>query len=308
MSPAPTSATPPLPRTGGVNLSLAELRAWKSGLPPEITGDRGQFLFTLSGYIIAAFTSVDWVKENMLANSLGATGDRGFLQVDHSSDIARETKRLRMLELAEILFNLQGVNGFDECVERMKTGNTDQIEATVAELEFAKLLRMHNIDFKFVVPDRAAGGRNYDFELALDTHPVVCADAKCKLESTEIDPVSVRNTLSEGRRQLPRDQPGILYVKVPQHWFERPEMAEELRRIAYGFLGATERVVMVCYYLSHLSFDSVRQETTHRHAYDEIVNRRSRFSSRDWRLFSTFTPPSDWVDGLPPTWVWLKSL
>jgi hypothetical protein len=308
MSRAPTSVAPSVPRMGAINLSLAELHAWKNGLPPEIRGDRGQFLFTLSGYIIAAFTSLDWVKENMLANSFGTTSEQGFLQVDPSGDIARETKYLRMLELAEILLNLQGVEGFDDCVERMKTGDANQIEATVAELEFAKLLRMHDIDFKFVVPDRIAGGRNYDFELTLATNPVVCADVKCKLESTDIDPLSVRNTLSAGRRQLPRDQPGILYVKVPQHWFERPEMAEELRRIAQGFLRSTARVVMVCYYLSHLRFDTVRQETTHQHAFDEIVNPSSRFPHRDWRLFSNFTPPADWVDGLPPTWVWLKSL
>jgi len=300
------AAAPP-PRLIVPNVSVAELRTWMRTLPAEILNDYGRRFFTISTYIIAAFTSRDWVEKHMIANTLGGSGRTGFFQMEFSNDIARETKSLRMFELAEILLNLQMVEGFDECIERLKTGNADQVEATLAELEFAKLLYMHGLDFKFVVPDKAAGGRNYDFEIRLRSHPVVCADAKCKLESTEIDAESVKNTLVKGRSQLPKDKPGIIYVKVPQHWFDDPRMADALQRIAMDFMRSTKRIVLVCYYISHLSFEPENQRTVHRHAYQENQNPKNRFPYRNWQLFKNYTVPPDWVNGMPPTWIPLKS-
>lgn len=297
---------PTSPRLILPNVTVAELLTWKKTLPPEILNDYGRFFFTLSEYIIAAVTSREWVEKHMITNTLDGPGHKGYFQMEFGDDVSRERKSLRMFELAEIIFNLQMVEGFSECIERLKTGDEDQIEATLAELEFAKLLYMHGLDFKFVVPEKASGGRNYDFEIRLKSHPIVCADAKCKLEATAVDAESVKNTLSKGRNQLPKDRPGIVYVKVPQHWFDDPSMAEELRRVARDFLRSTERVVLVCFYLSHLTFDSGRQQTIHRHAFDEVPNLKTRFAYRDWRLFKNFTPPADWVGGLPPAWISLK--
>lgn len=290
------------------NVSVVELLTWKRTLPPEILKDYGRFFFTLSGYITAAFTSREWVETHMISNTLRGPGHKGYFQMEFDDDLSREKKSLRMFELAEVLLNLQLVEGFYECVERLKTGDEDQIEATLAELEFAKLLYLHNLDFKFVVPDKAAGGRNYDFEFRLNSHPVVCADAKCKLESTKVGAESVKTTLAKGRSQLPKDKPGIVYVKVPQHWFDDKTMADELRRIARDFLRSTERIVQVCFYISHVTMSPERQQMLHQHAFDEIQNPNagSRFAPRDWRLFKNFTPPDDWVMGFPPTWIALK--
>jgi hypothetical protein len=284
-------------------VTLRELRAHLARLPPEIAQDYGRRHFVLAGYIINAFTGPEWVEYHMLANTLGASGATGYFQLDYTNDIARETKSLRMFELAETMFNLQMVEGFHECIDRLKTGDAGQIEATLAELEFAKLLHWHNLRFRFVVPENRSAGDNYDFEIRLDTHPIVCADAKCKLESTNIDATSVRNTLQEGRRKLPRDKPGILYVKIPQHWYDNPAISGELKQVAQNFLRNTERVVLVCYYIFHLSFDAQSQQTLHRHAFQENANASTRFQDRDWHLFKNFVPPDDWVNGQPPGWV-----
>lgn len=299
------SNTLPLVRPGLIlpNVTVAELRQHLARLPAEISQDYGRRSFTLATYIINAFTGPQWVEQNMIANTLGAAARTGFFQMEFGDDIVRETKSLRMFELAETLFNLQMVEGFYECVERLKTGGPDQIEATMAELEFAKLLYWHNIDFRFVTPEKSASGKNYDFEIRLKSHPIVCADAKCKLESTDIDADSVRNTLRKGRDQLPKDKPGIIYVKVPQHWFEQPTMAAELETLAKNFLRLTERVVLVCYYISHLSFEPENKRTLHQHAFQEHPNPKTRFLFRDWRLFKNYTVPPEWVDGRPPTWI-----
>ena len=300
------SAAAPLLGLIKPNVTVAELRLHMARLPPEILADYGRRHFVLFTYVIAAFLGRDWVEKHMIAQTLGKAGATGYFQMEFGDDLSRETKSMRMYDLAEILMNLQLVEGFSECIERMKTGDADQVEATFAELQFAKLLYVHDIDFRLVVPEKTKGGKNYDFEFRLPSHPIVCADAKCKLETTDIDAESVRSSLDKARAQLPNDQPGIIYVKVPQHWFDRPEMSEALRKIATDFMRGTGRVVMVCYYISHLTMEPLNKRTMHRHAFQENQNSKTRFPYRDWRLFKNYTVPPEW-DGMPPKWIRLMN-
>jgi hypothetical protein len=60
------------------------------------------------------------------------------------------------MDLAEMLFNLQDVRGFDACIQRMRTG---QIEATYAELEIAKSLCAHQVKFTFGSGRPSGSGR-----------------------------------------------------------------------------------------------------------------------------------------------------
>ena len=84
--------------------------------------------------------------------------------LDFSSDFERERKTARMLDFAEMLFNLQHVDGFDDRINQMRTG---QIEATFAEFDFARFLYLHDVAFKFVKPSGAKGeGYDCDIEYA----------------------------------------------------------------------------------------------------------------------------------------------
>ena len=130
---------------------------------------------------------------------------------------------------------------------------------------------------------------------------MVCADAKCKIEANNIDPASVRNTLDSARDQFPKDKPGVIFVKVPQHWFARPGMTADLRKVARDFLRGTGRIVSVKYYVSHVTF--VNQQTVHRHAFDEIDNPNNRFPpNRNWDFFRGYHVPDEW-NGMPPKWI-----
>ena len=201
-----------------------------------------------------------------------------------------------------MLLNLQLVEGFSECVERLRTGDNEQIEATYAELQFAKLLYLHDIQFRIMSPQGARASGD-DFELCLPSHPVVCADAKCKIEGRDINAHSVANTLNQARNQFPADKPSIIFVKVPQHWFVQVGMAAELKRIALQFLRGLGRVVSVKSYIFHVSF--LNQQTLHRHAFDEITNPNNRFPpKRNWDLFKGFVVPPEW-NGNHPKWIQL---
>ncbi len=294
-------------------VTVDNLFAWLAQLPAEIQVDYGRRNFSLFTHVIYRFLGRDWVERRVLrqGSQIGAgikpaNNSTEFMELNFTSgDERRELSSLRVFDLAELLINLQMVEGFDECVERMRTGNDEQIEATYAELQFAKLLYVHDYNFRIVV---SSGVRtaDYDFEMSLPSHPVVCIDAKCKIESRDIDPASVRGTLNKGRQQLPRDKPGIIFVKVPQHWFDQAGMTEELRRVASEFLRGTGSIVSVKYYISHVSF--ANQQTLHQHAFDEINNPRNRFPpQRNWDLFRGFRVPPEWK-GAPPKWIRLLNL
>ncbi len=68
----------------------------------------------------------------------------------------------KTVDLSELLFNLQNIDGFDVLIERMKT--EEQVESGLAELDFGRMLFVNNHKFKFV---RSSGvrGSDYDFEM-----------------------------------------------------------------------------------------------------------------------------------------------
>ena len=114
-----------------------------------------------------------------------------------------------MLDFAEMLFNLQHIDGFDDRIEQMRTGNA---KAGAAEFEFGRPLYIHDVDFRYVIPTGQRGS-DFDYAITYGDGRVACADAKCRLEDSEIKPQAVRSALEKARsRNLPKDQPRIIFV------------------------------------------------------------------------------------------------
>jgi hypothetical protein len=204
--------------------------------------------------------------------------------------VAQEAKFPNSLT-AEVLFNLQNVPGFDECAERLKAGD---IEPTLAELDLGRFLYLHSVTFRFVVPI-SKKGHDYDVEI---THPngmVVCADAKCKVEG-EFNRRTVENSLETARKQLPKNMPGIVFVKHPSSWAK--QHVAELRELAFNFFRRTERIVSVIFYVQ--PFDRRGDQLVHQHGYVEFSSPKTRFGENvNWELFpvgvlQNFVVPAHW--------------
>jgi len=196
----------------------------------------------------------------------------------------------KTVDLGELLFNLQEVDGFCECITRMKTERF--VETGLAELDFARMLYINDQKFRFIEP-KGKRGDNYDFEITLGKW-TVCADVKCKLEDKDISKSIIKNELSNSRDQLPRNRPGMFFIKIPQHWTETYLYDQMLVEAAKEFLRSTGRVVSVKYYIApyevrdgHLGQD---------HFFKEIDNPRNR-----WELFP-YQPPAGATDALPLKW------
>jgi hypothetical protein len=256
----------------------------------EHSGDRQQWICFS---VLRHFFGRKWIQ----AHILGA-GAKGFLANVFDNDAkTRVIRGFRITDLAEMLYNLQRIDGFYECIDRMRKG---QIESTYAELDVGKLLFMHRIPFRFVVPQNRKGF-DYDFELTYPDGLVACADAKCKLEVSEINRNTVKNSLQDAREQLPSNRPGIAFVKIPPRWIDDPTRAAELENVAVEYLRGTRRLASVKFYVSDLIYgDDISH---HVMRFKEISNSQNRFdATRNWDLFESRAISDGHWNGMPDHW------
>jgi len=203
-----------------------------------------------------------------------------------------ESKTSRLLDFAENLFNLQNIDGFDDRVNRLRADS--MIESTFAEFDFARFLYIHDIDFKFVVPCGVAG-KDYDYRIRYADGREVCADAKCRLEGTQMRADTIVNALKKARsNNLPHDELGAVFVKVTASWLE-----DEAVR---AFLRNTQRIVSVLIYAVVMIELKDRRMMLMRHRFQEFDNLGHRFDrSKGWLLFRDYQVPKEW-GGMPPKW------
>jgi hypothetical protein len=190
-----------------IRITLQMLHDTVAKFPPQIKQTTANQSFYLAVAILKHFFSEEWVYRYF--------GNTGYLQIDESGDPTKmDASGLRIIDLAEVIYNLQVVSGFDSCTARMRDGD---IEGTAAELDLGRMLFLNQVPFRYVVP-QGIKGKDYDAEILFSDGVVACADAKCALENTELKAKAIFNKLEKARKQLPADQPGIIFVKMPPRW------------------------------------------------------------------------------------------
>ena len=111
---------------------------------------------------------------------------------------------------------------------------------------------------------------------------------------------SVRNSLEDARKQIPKELPGIVFVKFPQNWIVPIDNVLSLHDFALEFLRQTEIIVSIKFYVSYLTIDN--ETISHRHAYKEFNNQNNKFCpNRNWDIFVDHPVPANW-NGMPPWW------
>ena len=246
--------------------------------PVEIQADNTSRTFYLSLAVIKHFFGQEW-----LDNHIEDNGQTGYLRLNWRERTQSEVQSFRLVDFAELLFNLQHTDGFDDCIQKMRDGD---IEGTYAELDLGRMLYQSAIAFRFVTRSGKKGD-DFDIEISMPDGTSVCADAKCKIEATVFSENGVMNSLRHARSQFPDDRPSIVFVKVPPHWLHnRESLKSELTDIANRFLRGTGRIVSVKYYVSFIHWEN--GAVTHIQAFQEINNTNSinRFDpSRNWDMF-----------------------
>lgn len=245
--------------------------------PAEIRDDPTNRVFYLSLAIVRHFLGARWADDHIQDN-----GQPGYLRLNWNDRKQIQEQSFRIVDLAEILFNLQHVYGFDDCIKRMQEGD---IEGTYAELDLGRMRYLSLMTFRFVIPSGRKGD-DFDIEIILANDLVVSADAKCKVETTKYSDNTVLHSLQHARGQFPKDRPSIIFVKVPPRWLlASDDVKPKLTNIANRFLRGTGRIVSVKFYSSFIYWAD--GAVTHTQAFHEINNPFNRFDpSRNWDMFT----------------------
>jgi hypothetical protein len=273
--------------------SLVDLAAT---YPPEISSRQSAINFVTALAVVKHYMGVEWLEKHTspFVNKPGYFR----LEVASGSDELVAIKGQKLVDLGELLLNLQHVEGFDSCIRRLRDGD---LEPTLAELSLAGLIYVNDWSFRFVEPTGEKRS-DYDYEITHSDGLVVCADAKCKIESTALSENTVLNALKKARGQLPDDRPGIVLIKFPPDWLKVDGHLDILLAPTNEFFRSNSRIVSVGFYTTPMALGGGYMSQGHQ--FMEVHNRLNKFDvRRDWRLFSRWRPPEGAANGLPPKWL-----
>jgi hypothetical protein len=269
-------------------LPIGELRAFLANVRHEHPDEDTFGLAQIAAFhILAALMGDAWVETHVMRDKAPTNFFRNASTDDHD----RTFGRIRLIQLTEMVFNLQYVPGLAKSVQMIQQGD---VEAGFAELEVGRILHNNGRTFEFVTP-KGVKGDDYDLELSFGD-VIACCETKCNFETTAQTESTLLDALNYGRKQLPKDRPGIIFVKVPQTWYGTDEVfAAFLEKTTNQFLRNAGRLVSVKFHSSLLVQTERAYEPTM--LLLEITNTRSRFhKARDWNIFRVSgKPPTDWV-------------
>ncbi len=225
--------------------SLTGCARFLSAHQPSGAADADFVTFGIATEYLRAFVNNEWTNQMVFGQnptvSRSNRKGRAFMRAEATEAEERFRGQQRTLRIAELLFNLQNVEGIDARLEDLRLG---RVESTFAELEAGAFLRQRAVPFRYINPSGTKGA-DYDAEIPLHEKIKVNCEMKSKTEGTDLSEGAVRNPLQNARKQLPPREPGLVFLKVPEPWVQQPEAARILPRIIDAFLRGTSRVTAV---------------------------------------------------------------
>jgi hypothetical protein len=189
---------------------------------------------------LIAFLGPHWVFQHAFGKGGNPTS---FLRANPKESPEMYRHQDRVIALADCLFNLQSISGIDAKIERLKRSD---VESSVTEIEAAKLLFRSGIPIQFVV-ESGKKGCDYDLEATLASGVAAC-ETKCKIETTELSPSTLRDALGTARKQLPADRPTMVFVKIPEHWMANHQANAVIKAALDGVFASTRRISAVVFH------------------------------------------------------------
>jgi hypothetical protein len=202
--------------------------------------------YALATEVLRYFMGNEWTNENVFSvhesvsrrNQLG----RKYLKTDDPGD-ARFVHMMRVESLAELLFNFQNTLGFKD---RMATLRHADLESTAAEFECAALFSSPELEFAFIRPS-GSKGEDFDGQIRTSFGRHISVEIKSKSEESELAIPAVLRRLEEGRKQLPKASPGIVLLRVPDHWNALPDFQEIISKSTQEVFRQSNRLVATAF-------------------------------------------------------------
>jgi hypothetical protein len=291
-------------RWSGQNLTVEALTSFARDVARDADYSTARFMNAVQVHIIVHFLGIEWYRQYAF---IGAKRN-SYLSPDR--DVRNDTRMpiysMRILNLAEMLFNLQEVEGFGHPLVRIASG---QIESSMAELQLGMMLYQAHRKIRYVNSD-TNGGRSCDLKIEFENGATSCGEIKCKEDTTDISVETITNSLDDARGQLPKGGDGIIFVKVPQGWAaaatdEQIFLRMEIIDAARTFLRNTSRVALIVFYIFHLQEFS--WGVRNRHAIREFPTLRNPHEYPWGRNLFPFDLPTKWVSMPSLVQMWSES-
>ncbi len=178
--------------------SLVDLAAT---YPPEISSRQSAINFVTALAVVKHYMGIEWIEKHTNP-FINRPGYFRLNIIDGSEELAAIGGQ-KIVDLGELLLNLQHIEGFDSCIRRLRHGD---LEPTLAELSLAGMIYVNDWPFRFVEPTGVKRS-DYDYEITLRDGLEVCADAKCKIESTALSESTILNALRRLAGSCPKIDP-----------------------------------------------------------------------------------------------------
>lgn len=136
----------------------------------------------------------------------------------------------KVFRLSERLLNLRNIVNFDLIVKDIKNG---ELVSRYAEIEVACHLYKRLIKFEFVKP---SGNKGADFDIKIIDNLEVNCEVKHKIEETDFSAKTIEKSLSKANKQIPQNNPAIIFIKFPTKWTEENQYLNIITSACTPFL------------------------------------------------------------------------
>lgn len=202
----------------------------------QFQGDRLSQWYAMASEIILTTLGPDWWERNLYE----VNRDNYFRARLHSED-DRAHHQHHVIKLGHMLFRLKELSGYDYFIKALKTAD---LSSTIFELEVANLLYDSKYHIKFI--ERSCNkGDDYDLQANILTENIN-VEVKTKRDGALLfEGNSLENTLRKAKKQVPRNQAGIVFIGIPLEWTLQPDTEKIINGRLESFFRNTSRIVKV---------------------------------------------------------------
>ena len=195
-------------------------------------------IFWLSIMIITFILGDEWRTKNITNNLFTDDKRMAYLQLCLETKQERYKHQFRLTLLADCLFLLQYSEGFDLKIEELQkvspTNPEVRLEDIVIELQIASMLVRSGSAIKFR-PRSGIQRQDFDIEIYFKKATKIFAEIKCKRDDTVVNVNNLRRTLYAAEKQLPTNNPSVVFVRIPKNWIQYEKLAPEVSRAIRNF-------------------------------------------------------------------------
>ena len=257
-------------------------------------------LFYLSTEILVNTLGLGWINKNSFIEPGKLTKIsreiRKFLKADSAyGSLDRFRYQHRIIDLAQLIYNFQGIKGFEQKVELIKLGN---LEDTLAEFECGEGFKRSNTKFEFIIPQNQKGS-DFDIKvLILDKGQHLNCEVKAKAENTVLRYETVLKSLKKSQSQLPANEPGMSFLKIPESWIYDQNIATTIGDAIWKFFNNTKRVTAVVLRWERWGNANKNTQVSCAKTYKSYFNEKSKLLTNEIKKVINNIPiynSSDWV-------------